>query len=95
MLKEKKLDLSIKKREVLFKCTHRGTKELDLLLGSYVKNYINFMNIEDLNDLEIILNFPDLYLFNVLTKKEKINTKMNVKLVNKIIEFNNKFNLYK
>lgn len=94
MLKEKKLELSIKRREVLFKCTHRGTKELDLLLGNYVKKYINLMKLKDLNDLDTILNFPDLYLFNVLTEKSKVNKKMNVKLVKKIIKFNKNFNNY-
>ena len=94
MLKEKKLDLIVKRREILFKCTHRGTKELDLLLGSYVKKYINSMNFNDLNDLNTILNFPDSYLFKVLTNKISVDKKMNVKLVNKIIIFNKRINKY-
>ena len=76
----------------MFKCTHRGTKELDILLGNYVSNHINKLKSKELDYLDVILNFNDMDLFKILTKKKKINEKMNKFFVKKIIKFNQNFN---
>jgi len=93
MLKKIKISkLSMRKKEILFKCTHRGTKELDILLGNYVSNHINELKSKELDYLDVILNFNDMDLFKILTKKKKINEKMNKFFVKKIIKFNQNFN---
>jgi len=95
MLKKIKISkLSMRKKEILFKCTHRGTKELDILLGNYVSNHINELKSKELDYLDVILNFNDMDLFKILTKKKKINEKMNKFFVKKIIKFNQNFNRY-
>ena len=91
MLKNKKVNLTLKKKELLFKSTHRGTKELDYLIGNFVLDKIDVLTEKDLNDLELILSFNDVYLFRILTEKERINKKMDVNLVKKIIKFNKRF----
>ena len=78
----------------MFKCTHRGTKELDILLGNYVSNHINKLKSKELDYLDVILDFNDMDLFKILTKKKRINEKMNKFFVKKIIKFNQKFNKY-
>ena len=93
MLKKIKISkLSMRKKKILFKCTHRGTKELDILLGNYVSNHINELKSKELDYLDVILNFNDMDLFKILTKKKKINEKMNKFFVKKIIKFNQNFN---
>ena len=93
MLKKIKISkLSIRKKKILFKCTHRGTKELDILLGNYVSNHINELKSNELDYLDVILDFNDIDLFKILTKKKKINEKMNKFFVKKIIKFNQNFN---
>ena len=82
----------MRKKKILFKCTHRGTKELDILLGNYVSNHINELKSKELDYLDVILNFNDMDLFKILTKKKKINEKMNKFFVKKIIKFNQNFN---
>ena len=82
----------MRKKEILFKCTHRGTKELDILLGNYVSNHINKLKSKELDYLDVILDFNDNDLFKILTKKKKINEKMNKFFVKKIIKFNQNFN---
>ena len=82
----------MRKKEILFKCTHRGTKELDTLLGNYISNHINEFKSRELDYLDVILNFNDMDLFKILTKKKKINEKMNKFFVKKIIKFNQNFN---
>ena len=94
MLKKNKISkLSVRKKKILFKCTHRGTKELDTLLGNYVSNHINKLKSKELDYLDVILDFNDIDLFKILTKKKRINEKMNKFFVKKIIKFNQNFNL--
>ena len=82
----------MRKKKILFKCTHRGTKELDMLLGNYVSNHINKLKSKELDYLDVILDFNDMDLFKILSKKKKINEKMNKFFVKKIIKFNQNFN---
>ena len=95
MLKKIKISkLSMRKKEILFKCTHRGTKELDILLGNYVSNHINELKSKELDYLDVILNFNDMDLFKILTKKKAIDKKMNEYFIKKIIKFNQNINKY-
>ena len=52
-------DKEILKKQIIYRSTHRGTKELDLLLGNFVKKYINKLNESELKDLEKLLFFDD------------------------------------
>ena len=95
MLKKNKINnLSLRRKKILFKCTHRGTKELDILLGNFVSKHIDLLKSKELNYLEIILSFNDIDLYKILINKKEIDKKMNKLLVKKIIKFNQKFNNY-
>ena len=69
--------------QIIYRSTRRGTKEMDILLGNFVKKYINKFNDNELSDLDKILNFDDEVLYrwyfdknnNELIKNNKV-TKM-------------------
>ena len=46
----------ILKKQILYRSAHRGTKDMDLLLGNFVKKYIDELNDKDLKDLESLLH---------------------------------------
>ena len=53
----------ILKKQIIYRSMHRGSKEMDLLLGNFVKKYINeFSNIE-LRDLEKLLFTDDKVIY--------------------------------
>ena len=52
------------KKKIVYRSTYRGTKEMDKLLSSFTKKYINKLKIDDLNDLEKFLNIDDTNLYN-------------------------------
>ena len=52
------------KKKIIYRSNYRGTKEMDKLLGSFTKKYINELNFEDLSDLEKLLNIDDTNLYN-------------------------------
>lgn len=52
-----------RRKRLIFRSWHRGTKEMDLLLGSFADKYVPGFSEEELRAYEEILtvNDPDLY----------------------------------
>ena len=49
----------ILKKQIIYRSTHRGTKEMDLLLGNFVKKNIDQFTDSELKDLENLLEIDD------------------------------------
>ena len=64
--------LEIFKKKLLYRSNYRGTKELDILLSSFVKEYIDKLNQEELEKLDEFLNFEDEVILNFYQIKIKI-----------------------
>ena len=47
------------KKQIIYRSIHRGTKEMDLLLGTFVKENIEKLDEKDLNDLNDLLFIDD------------------------------------
>jgi len=47
------------KKKIIYRSVHRGTKEMDILLGSFVKKYIDKFDHEELLDLNMLLSHDD------------------------------------
>ena len=45
-------ELEILKKKLLYRASYRGTKEMDILLSSFVKAHVNMFNNEQLKELE-------------------------------------------
>ena len=54
------------KKKIIYRSSYRGTKEMDTLLGSFTKKYINTFNDNELKCLLDLLDLDDenLYKFN-------------------------------
>ena len=52
------------KKKIIYRSNYRGTKEMDKLLGSFTKKYINKLDNNDLIDLEKLLEIDDNNLYN-------------------------------
>ena len=57
-------DIEQLKKKIIYRSNYRGTKEMDKLLGSFTKQYIDKLSVNDLNDLEKLLNIDDENLYN-------------------------------
>ncbi len=67
-------ELEIFKKKLLYRASYRGTKEMDLLLSSFVKKHINIFDNIQLAELEKFLEFEDetilnFYNYNIIEKK--------------------------
>lgn len=62
--------LENKRKRLIFRSEHRGTKEMDLIMGSFAKKYIPDFAADELALYDEILEHSDPDLYNWLTKKE-------------------------
>ena len=73
----KKEDL---KKKIIYRSNYRGTKEMDSLMGSFTKKYINKLNYSELINLSELLDVDDdnLYKFqqghkiSIIIEKNKV-----------------------
>ena len=56
--------LEIFKKKLIYRAGYRGTKEMDILLSSFVDKNINLFNEQLLNELDRFLNFEDEVILN-------------------------------
>ena len=56
--------LEILKKRLIYRASYRGTKEMDILLSSFVNKYINGLSEINLMELETFLNFEDEVIYN-------------------------------
>ena len=57
-------ELEILKKKLLYRASYRGTKEMDILLSTFVNKYIDEFNHDLLKELEVFLNFDDEIILN-------------------------------
>ena len=61
--------LEILKKRLIYRASYRGTKEMDILLSSFVNKYINTFDENLLLQLEQFLNFEDEVILNFYNNK--------------------------
>ena len=75
------INKEILKKKLIYRSTNRGSKEMDILLGEFVKKHINQFDNQDLSNLMELLSFEDEILnqwyfykkFNNLIPKNKVS----------------------
>ena len=59
------------RKKILFRSWHRGTKEMDLILGTYADYNLSLMSNDDLMHFQNFLNLSDPDLYKWLISEEK------------------------
>tara|TARA_B000000609_G_C24075159_1_gene294248 strand:- start:40 stop:306 length:267 start_codon:yes stop_codon:yes gene_type:complete len=77
------------KKKIIYRSNYRGTKEMDKLLGAFVKKYIDVLDNKDLMDLERLLDIDDNNLYNFYNnlKTEIIFNDNNINLLFKNFKY--------
>ncbi len=70
-------DIELLKKKIIYKSSYRGIKELDIILRSFVNEYLNNLSVNDLNDLLIFLDNNDDDIFKFKQGIEYKNIKNN------------------
>ena len=76
----------ILKKQIIYRSMHRGTKEMDILLGNFVKKYIDKFNYIELKNLQKLLFIEDevIYKWYIEKSSDKLipKTKVSIMLKN-------------
>lgn len=56
-------DDDLRRRRALWRASHRGTKEMDVMLGRYAETHLPGMNATELSAFEEFLALPDVDLY--------------------------------
>ena len=56
--------LEILKKRLIYRASYRGTKEMDILLSTFVNKYINSFDKNELIELDKFLDFEDEIILN-------------------------------
>ena len=72
-------ELEILKKKLIYRAAYRGTKEMDILLSTFVNKYIETFNENQILELNKFLDFEDeiilnFYHNNISEKKIEQNT---------------------
>lgn len=60
-------DDAARRRRLRFRAWHRGTKEMDLILGTYADRHLAAMDEDELAAFERLLDEPDRELFSQIS----------------------------
>jgi antitoxin CptB len=61
--------LDDRRKRILFRCWHRGTREMDLILGRFADAEIANLSEQELAQFEVLMDVPDPDLYAALTGK--------------------------
>jgi antitoxin CptB len=61
-----------RRRRLLFRATHRGTHELDLLIGGFVSSRLAVFTEDELAEIERLLDLPEPDLAEWLTRRQPV-----------------------
>jgi antitoxin CptB len=58
--------LDVRRKRLLFRCWHRGTREMDLILGRFADAEIENLSDREMDELERLIEVPDPDLYAAL-----------------------------
>jgi antitoxin CptB len=80
-------DLEPRKKRLLFQSWHRGTREMDLLLGRFADATIEGWSDADIADMEELMRVPDPELYRWITGQTAIPDNHRSPILSRVIAF--------
>lgn len=81
------IQLDDRRKRIIFRCHHRGMKEMDIMLGGYVEKHVAAMNDSELDELEVFLQHHDQDLFSWFIGTRPVPDEANTDLFRKILNY--------
>ena len=80
-------NISIKRKRLIFRSWHRGTREIDLMLGAFADAHIPQFDAQQLAAYDRFLNNSDPDIFNWLTGQEPVPPAEDNAVVAQLLKF--------
>ena len=81
--------LDDRRKRLLFRCWHRGTREMDLILGRFCDAEIADLNDADMAELEHLIELPDPDLYAAFSSDARLASEYHTHLFDRIKSFRN------
>ncbi|MBV9064231.1 MAG: succinate dehydrogenase assembly factor 2 [Methylobacteriaceae bacterium] len=81
------VDREVRRRRIRFRAWHRGTREMDLLMGGFADAYLARLSDAELDEFEHLLDLPDPLVFAWLGGLEEAPTEENTAVLKKVRAF--------
>jgi antitoxin CptB len=82
--------LDPRRRRLLFRCWHRGIREMDLVLGRFADAQLASLNDSELDEVERWLDVPDQQIFAWVNGMEPLPSHYDTGLFRQLRSFQNK-----
>lgn len=76
-----------RRKRLLWRASHRGIREMDLLLGGFATTRIDTMTPAELDQLEAVIDLPDQQLLAWATRQEPVPAQLRSRLLDEILAF--------
>lgn len=79
--------LDDRRKRLLFRCWHRGMREMDYVLGTFANDAIETMHDDELQQLEMLMQMPDPEMYKWLAGTVAVPDNWDTPLVRRIRAF--------
>ena len=76
-----------RRKRLLWRATHRGIKEMDLILGGFVVKHLDQFTDAEISDLERIMEIPDQDMLSWATKQTDVPAEHASPLLTRILAY--------
>lgn len=81
--------LDDRRKRLLFRCWHRGTREMDLILGRFTDAEIESLSDAEMDQLEQLIELPDPDLYAAFSSDARLDDEFHTPLFDRIKSFRN------
>jgi antitoxin CptB len=76
--------VKVRRKRLLYQCSHRGMKEMDVILGEFAAASLGGLTVTEINLLETLLEVPDDLLYRWIAGQEQIPAEHNTEIFRRI-----------
>ena len=88
-------DTEKKRKRLIFRSWHRGTREMDLIMGTFADSCVNTLSEQELDLYDQLLEIPDPDLYNWVSGREAVPEEHLTAVMNMLLEHHVASNLIK
>ncbi len=79
--------VSSARKRLLFRSRHRGTKELDLVLGPFAESHLDRFSATELDSFAAFLDEPDTAIYDWLTGRAELPVRLDNEVTRRLLRF--------
>ena len=80
-------DLDPRRRRILYRAWHRGTREMDLLLGRFADAVLPSLDADGLDALETLMEVPDTELYGWIAGRALVPANHDTAMYRRLVAF--------